>query len=164
MTNFSEIDPARIEDWAVALGKLLTDASECLRNNDSVLRSECLQNLQAFIRINAFQTLDDVAADTVRDLLGASIDAALASIAQRTTTLQRLTKDIQKISAGARKDASSIRLEAVTRVLDASTESIRALNDLRDTLKGEANATELIGKIEDFVKKTQALRNELERA
>jgi len=161
--DFSTLDPTKIDDWGTALGTLLTDAAECLRSGKDGCRSECIENLRQFIQLNAFQTLDDLAADTVRDLIGASVDAALTAIGQRTATLQRLTKDIQKVSAGALKDASSIRLEAVTRVLDATTNSIRALNDLRDAVKDDAKAADLVSKLEDFVKKTQELRNELER-
>lgn len=161
--DFSQLNPAKIEDWGSVLGTLLNDAAECLRSGSDGCRGVCMENLRQFIQLNAFQTLDDLATDTVRDLIGASVDAALSAIGQRTATLQRLTKDIQRVSAGAIKDASSIRLEAVTRVLDATTSSIRALNDLRDAVKGDAAAGDLVKKLEDFVKKTQLLRNELER-
>lgn len=161
--DFLALDPLKIEDWAGALGSLLGDAASCLRTGAEGCRGECMQSLREFIRFNQFQTLDNLAADTVSDLIGASVDAALGSIGQRTTTLQRLTKDIQRVSDGAKKDAASIRLEAVTRVLDATTASIRALNELRDAVKDDAAATDLVKKLEDFVKKTQALRNELER-
>lgn len=161
--DLSALDPLKIEDWAGALGTLLTDAAECLRTGADECRGECMDNLQRFIRFNQFQTLDDLAAETVSDLIGASVDAALNAIGQRTAALQRLTKDIQRVSDGAKKDAASIRLEAVTRVLDATTASIRALNDLKDAVRDDAAAAELVKKLEDFVKKTQALRNDLER-
>lgn len=162
-TDLTRLDPARLDEWAAALGILLANAAECLRSGADGCRATCMEDLGEFIQFNAFQTLDDLAADTVRDLIGASIDAALASIGQRTATLQRLTKDIQKVAAGAKKDAASIRLDAVKRVLDASTDSIRALTELRDAVKADAGAQTLVRKLDDFIKKTQALRNELER-
>lgn len=161
--DFLNLDPLKIDDWAAALGTLLGDAATCLRTGSDACRGECMDDLRRFIRFNQFQTLDDLAADTVSDLIGASVDAALASIGQRTASLQRLTKDIQRVSDSAKKDAASIRLEALTRVLDATTASIRALNDLRNTVKEDAAAADLVKKLEDFVKKTQALRNDLER-
>lgn len=161
--DFSALDPLKIEEWAGALGALLTDAAECLRTGADGRRGECMESLRRFIRFNQFQTLDDLAAETVSDLIGASVDTALNAIGQRTAALQRLTKDIQRVSDGAKKDAASIRLDAVTRALDATTASIRALNDLRDAVKDDAAAANLVKKLEDFVKKTQALRNELER-
>lgn len=162
--GFSELDPSKIDQWAEALGTLLTDAAECLRTGTDGCRGECMDNLRKFIRFNQFQTLDDLAADTVSDLIGASVDAALNSIGQRTTSLHRLTKDIQRVSDGANKDAASIRLESVTRVLDATTASIRALNELRDAVSDDAAAANLVKKLEELVKKTQTLRNELERS
>jgi hypothetical protein len=161
--DFSELDPSKIDQWAEALGTLLTDAAECLRTGTGGCRAECMENLRKFIQFNPFQTLDDMAAATVSDLIGASVDAALNSIGQRTASLHRLTKDIQRVSDGANKDAASIRLEALTRALDATTASIRALNDLRDAVRNDAAAADLIAKLEDLVEKTQALRNELER-
>lgn len=162
--EFSELDPSKIDKWAEVLGALLTDAAECLRTGTDGCRGECMKSLRRFIRFNQFQTLDDLAAETVSDLIGASVDAALNAIGQRTSSLHRLTKDIQRVSEGAKKDAASIRLEALTRVLDATTASIRALNDLRDAVRGDAAAADLVNKLEDLVKKTQTLRNELERS
>ena len=161
--DFSELDPSKIDEWAGALGALLTDAAECLRTGTDGCRGGCMESLRRFIRFNQFQTLDDLAAETVSDLIGASVDAALSAIGQRTASLHRLTKDIQRVSEGAKKDATSIRLEALTRVLDATTASIRALNELKDAVRDDAAAADLVKKLEDLVKKTQTLRNELER-
>jgi hypothetical protein len=161
--DFAQLDPSKIDEWAGALGALLTDAAECLRTGTNGCRGKCMESLHRFIRFNQFQTLDDLAAETVSDLIGASVDAALSAIGQRTASLNRLTKDIQRVSEGAKKDAASIRLEALTRVLDATTASIRALNDLRDAVRDDAAAADLVKKLEDLVKKTQTLRNELER-
>jgi len=161
--DYSTLDPSRIEDWAASLGKLLIAAGECLRSGNETCRQTSMSDLRQFIEWNPFQSLDKIAADTVQDLIGASVEVALGSLGERSATLQRLTKDIKAVSAGARKDAASIRMEAVSKVLDASTDTIRALGDLREAVKNDASAKDLIKKLEDLVKKTQALRDELER-
>src|SRR3989344_1733679 len=102
--DYSTLDPSRIEDWAASLGKLLIAAGECLRSGNETCRQTSMSDLRQFIEWNPFQSLDKIAADTVQDLIGASVEVALGSLGERSATLQRLTKDIKAVSAGARKD------------------------------------------------------------
>jgi hypothetical protein len=162
--DYSSLDPTKIEQWAAPLGALLQDSSTALRDGDTASRTAVVRALNEFMDRNTFQTLDQIASDAVQSILGASIDEALKSIGERSTDLQKLTKDFRKISGEARADAASIRMEAVTRVLDASTNAIRALGELRDAVKDDASARELVKKLEDLVNKTQAVRNELEKS
>lgn len=161
--DYSTLSPSRLEDWAAALGNLLIDASECLRSGEQGCRQSSMSDLTGFIEWNQYQSLDKIAADTIQDLIGASVNDALNAIGERSAALQRLTKDIRAVSSGARKDAASIRMEKVSKVLDASTNAIRSFQELREALKNDANAKDLVKKLEDLVKKTQALRDELER-
>jgi hypothetical protein len=161
--DFSTLNPSRIEEWMPPLGDLLLEADSCLHDGDRVRRLAVMQALNEFMDFSPFQSLDKIAHDTVQDLMGASLEDALKSIASRTAHLQRLTADIKNVSSEAQKDAASLRLEAVTKVLDATTGTIRALTELRDAVKNDAKAGDLVKKVVDLINKTQTLRNELER-
>jgi hypothetical protein len=162
--DFSDLSPTDMPSWAAALGDMLLDARQALRDKDHAAMDIVSDELTEFTRFNAFESLDRIAFETISDLATMGIDDALSSIGARTIRLKALTGDINKVSQDAVKSAASIKMETVTTVLGATEDAIKSLRKFKDAAKSDANLKDVVASLDDFRKKATQLRDELKKA
>ena len=152
-------------DWAKALDDLLTHASSAVAASDTSQKVEAQKSLKTFIDKSPnpmADRLDAIAKQAINDIFADTLEKSMAAIGSRTAELASLVKTIQAITGEAEQDAASIRLEKAKRVVDATTETVQALLDLRATLKDGATDQALGSDIEKVVAAIQKLRSQVE--
>jgi len=155
------------DDWAATLGTLLKKASTALEKKDTTARYAVKRELIDYIDESPnwlIRNLDDVAHEAIKDLGKADINEALTSIENRRVDLIRLTKSIKSVSEENQDAASALRLEKGKRVVDASTQLVETIRELRDQLDSMGNDKKLETLASEAIKAAQVLRAALELA
>jgi hypothetical protein len=151
------------EDWAKVLRGILERAAQALQ--DAELRGTVKRDLITFVDESPnwlIRDLDDIAGDSIKDLAKADINEALASIEARTVDLIRLTKSVTSVKDQAQLDAKSLRLEKAKQVVDATTNTVNAIKELKSSL-GSGGADKDLDKLATLAMKAiQDLRAAVE--
>lgn len=168
--------------WRKKLDELLAAAREAATKDGLDPRLEVSERLTKFIIRNPpavagdpvsgeYESMDRVAREASDALLLGTIQERVAAIVGRTTELATLRKKIDNRTAANRESAASIRLEKARRVVDATTEAVAALIDLKKEIEEAsgsgvdlAELKALAKKIDALVSRAQTLRNEVETA
>lgn len=153
------------DDWAAALSTLLKRARTAVEKQDATARSAVKRELIAYIDESPnwlIRNLDDVAHEAIKDLGKADVNEALTSIENRTVELIRLTKSLKSISEDTQEAASTLRLEKGKRVVDASTQLVGTIKELRDQLDSTGKDKKLETLASGAIKAVQDLRAALE--
>lgn len=153
------------DDWAAELGTLLKKARAALEKKDVAARNTVKRELIDYIDESPnwlIRNLDDVAHEAIKDLGKADINEALTSIENRTVELIRLTKSLKSISEDNQEAASTLRLEKGKRVVDASTQLVGTIKELRDQLDSAGKDKKLKTLASGAIKAVQDLRAALE--
>lgn len=181
----SEFDNiTNLDGWRKKLDELLLAAREAGANEDLSVRLDVSDRLTKFIIRNPpsipgdaatseFDSMDRIAREASEGLLLATMQERLAAIVNKTTELATLRKKIDGRTAANQVEAASIRLEKARRVVDATTEAIAAMADLKkaidearddDTASGASDAEfrDLAKKIDAAISRIQSLRNDVE--
>jgi hypothetical protein len=181
----SEFDNiADLAGWRKKLDELLTAARTAAAQDDIDVRLEVSDRLTKFIVKNPpsipgdpasseYDAMDRIAREASDGLLLATIQQRVAAIVSRTTELAAIRKKIDSRTAANRDEAASIRLEKARRVVDATTEAVAAMTDLKkeleDAVKDSGNAggsgtdfSELAKKIDGLISRIQSVRSEVE--
>lgn len=147
-------------DWSQTLHEILGDAGSAIQSGNTSDRVAVQKELNTFI-MNSPNTiagqLDDIAKKAINDIFKTAVDEALSGIAGRSAELSTLIKTINSITVEAEKAARSIRLETANKFIISSTELIRNLKDLKDSVTGADDAQALEGKIDKALKAVQDL-------
>lgn len=155
------------DDWAAALSMLLKKARTALEKKDPAARSAVKRELIDYIDESPnwlIRNLDDVAHAAIKDLGKADINEALTSIENRTVDLIRLTKSLKSISEDNQDAAGMLRLEKGRRVVNASTQLVGTIRELRDQLDSTGKDKKLETLASGAIKAVQDLRTALELA
>ncbi len=178
-TEFDKIK--NLAGWRAKLDELLAAARATAKIEDLDLRLEIADRLTEFIIHNPpvlannpstaeYEEMDRVAKEAHDGLLLASIQERVATIMSKTAEMAALRKKIEVQTAADRKAAASIRLEKARRVIDATTEAVAAMNDLKKEIDGTSKSevqggdmTALGKKLETLIANFQGLRGEVER-
>ncbi len=170
--------------WRKKLDELLTTARTVAAQDDIDPRLEVSDRLTKFIVKNPpstpgdpasseYESMDRVAREASDGLLLATIQERVAAIVSRTTELASVRKKIDSRTAANKAEAASIRLEKARRVVDATTEAVAAMIDLKKDLErafkeagiaGDSGTdfSELAKKIDGLISRIQSVRNEVE--
>ena len=95
--------------------------------------------------------LDAIAERTSDALMKAMLDERLASLSSRRMELAHLTKRLESQAAANEEAAKAIKLENILGVVDSLTESVQALQKLKDSVE-EADAVEIESAIKSVTK------------
>lgn len=153
------------EDWADTLKILLNNAHKALTNNDPLARGAVKRDLITFIDESPnwlIKNLDDIAYEAIKDLGKADINDAITSIDSRTVEIVRLTKSVRSITEEAETVASALRFEKAKQVVDASTNVVNAIKDLKNELESNAKDKKIDSLATDAIKSLQDLRAAIE--
>ena len=162
MSEFDTIDS--VDGWRRKLEELLREAEQAARDEER--RFAVAARLREFVRnsgpqVDAIVRLDDVAAGTVRALMGRTIDERLAELASRSVELARLSKTIEATAADAGAAAGSILLVRTRAVVDSLTRSVEAVTALRAIIDS-GGAADLVAQVEAGLAALQELRGAVE--
>lgn len=155
------------DNWAAALGTLLKRARAALEKGDAAARGAVKRDLIEYIDESPnwlIRNLDDVAHEAIKDLGKADINEALISIESRTIDLIKITKSLKSITEDNQAAAGALRLEKARRVVDASTQLVGTIKELRDQLSSAAKDKKLETLASEAIKAVQDLRAALELA
>jgi len=181
----SEFDNIQdLTGWRNKLDELLAVARTVASNDDIDARLDVSDRLTKFIIKNPpstpgdptsseYDLMDRVARDASNALLLTTIQERVASIVSRTTELAALRKKIDSRTAANREEAASIRLEKARRVVDATTQAVAAITDLKKELEdavvdagagvaSSSDFTELARKLDALISRIQSVRSEVE--
>ena len=177
-TEFDKIK--NLAGWRAKLDELLAAARDAAKIDDLDQRLEVADRLTAFIINNPpvlssdpstleYDDMDRVAKEAHDGLLLATIQERVAVIMSKTAELAALRKKIEGRSAANRKAAESIQLEKVRRVVDATTEAVSAMTDLKKQIdSAQENGLQneemlaLGQKLETLIASIQTVRSEVE--
>jgi hypothetical protein len=135
--------------------------------NEASARFAESRRLREFIResypnSDEIQALDEIAKKAAIGLLEQNIDERLKSIAARDAELAQLAKQFEGAASDAEGAAASIRLERARKALDALTDGIVKMKELRGALKSVADK-DLVKALEKAMAAAQAARSLIER-
>jgi len=183
-TEFDDIED--LAGWRAKLDELLEAARAAAAKDDLLARLKVSDRLTKFIVKNPpavpgdpatreFSEMDRIAREASDGLLLATIQERVAAIVSRTSELAALRKTIDNQVGLNAASADSIRLTKVKKVIDATTQAVSALRELKkdleqavetagDAVAGEDNATftDLAKKIEGLIARIQSVRNQVE--
>jgi hypothetical protein len=183
----SEFDNIQdLAGWRNKLDELLAAARDVAAKDDIDARLEVSDRLTKFIIKNPpstpsdpisseYDLMDRVAREASDALLLATIQERVASIVNRTTELATLRKKIDNRTAANRDETASIRLEKARRVVDATTQAVLAMTDLKKELEkavkdagtaagSGSDFSELAKKLDALISRIQSVRSEVETA
>ena len=176
-TEFDRIKS--LAGWRAKLEELLGAAREAAQQDDFDTRLEVADRLTQFIVCNPPEVPDDpetaeytemdrLAKEAHDGLLLASIQERVAAIMSRTAEFAALRKQIEAQANANAQAAASIRLEKARKVVDATTNAVAAMMDLKKQVEsaakdGQASDFTALGKqLEKAIESIQALRHEVE--
>jgi hypothetical protein len=165
----SEWDGIRgVDGWRKKLHALAEEAKALALVDDLEKRFALCDRLNAFI-VNSrpndktIQALDAIAADTATSLMQATVDERLQGLAERGAELALLTKQLEGHAAAADASAQALRLECARKTVDAVTETVSSLKELKRLL-GSGDDAELARGVEQAINTLQRIRNAIERS
>ncbi len=155
-----------VEEWRAKLMELLDAAEDAAEQEDWPPRREASKRLKQFILRSSPNTaeilaLDRIATEARTDLLLATIDERLASIANRQAELVRLSKSMAEVTEASLESAASIRLERARRVVDSLTGTIERLREFKSTLEA-GTAEDVPANIDALIESIRDLRGRID--
>lgn len=164
MSEFSGIDG--FEGWKDKLNELLQAAKAAAANQDLPQRiaiSERLTDftIASFPNTPEIKELDRIAGEAAAGILRQSIEERLADLARQTVDVARLAKQFNSIGEANEAKAESIRLKHGQQVIDTVTETVKAINQFRDTLDSKDDK-KLLEEVNAVVGSLQKLRKTVE--
>jgi hypothetical protein len=156
-----------VTEWLPELKQLLAEAQEAALVSDIKPRLRVAAFLTGFIQESWPQSaemdkLDDLAGETVSDLMIATIEDRLAAIARRTADFVKVEKDLNAAAERGESLAEAIRLEHIRSVIDATTQTIASAKALAAALnESEVDQKKLAARISKTIRAIEELRTEV---
>lgn len=153
-------------DWSAKLNDLLDAAHQSLAskddNADDLVR-DAQADLTDFGRKCPFEQLSRIAKETVYDVGHLAITSAIASVMGHTQELENLTKGIAEVTDSDSVTAGLMRFDAAKTAVDAATDAVAALKQMRNQLdSGLKDEKKLGDTIDALMSDIQAVRNQIE--
>lgn len=161
-----------MSDIAKDTKKWADDLQEILRDGTAAVRAGNAQGVVAVQkRLKQFKasspdyadSLDYQASLAIIDLDLDNTQTALDGVQKRREAVDRITKLIVGVTEEARADAATLRGERIKAVIDSTTEAVRSLGSLKESLGKSADEKALAADIEQVVVAIQTVRNAIER-
>jgi hypothetical protein len=154
-----------VQEWSPELYKLLEQANKAAKQDEIGPRLDVCDLLTGFIQESWPQTpemdkLDDLASQTVTDLMLATINERLGAIASRTAEYVKLAKDIDATAARSEAAADSIRLKGIQSLIDSATQTIASAKALAATFSDpNADEKKVLALVNQAVASVEKLRS-----
>ncbi len=154
----------RVREWADRLEGLIRDGIRAAQEGRWTDAAEIQRRLREFKEESPSyaDSLDRQATLAILDIDTRASQAAVAGLTSRIEAIDRLRKLIDGVSAEAGTDAGSLRLTRARAAIDATTETIRAMQDLARSLGNKQSDQALAKDIESAVKLIQTVRSKVE--
>lgn len=154
--------------WKAKLKELLGAAEKASTKNDDEQRLAVAARLNRFVLESSPNTeeilaFDELASAAARALSVEVVEGAVDRIAGRTAALRSIAKQLDAVTTRAEQAAASIRLEKAHRVIDAFTETVRAVDELNTVLE-DGSDDDLRKRLTKLATAIRDLRGELDES
>jgi hypothetical protein len=155
------------EDWSGALEKLLDRAQAAVAGTSGEKPGDVADEIIDYYKncSSPIKTkeLDEIASNTVKNMLAGALDKAATDIANGTVALTALTKEVNAITDANNSDAASIRLDAARKVVDTTVQVVQALTTLKQHLDAsQPDDKKIADSITTLIGTIQTVRNQVE--
>ena len=164
-------------DWRAKLEELLGEARRAAVEDDVQARVKVSTRLSEFVIRNPpssattsdgadYAAMDRIASEAAEAVLLAVVEDRVRRIVGRTTELAVLRKRVDAQTATNASTASTLRLDKAKRVVEATTDVVSVMLDLKNELvdSEDVDDTVIAKKIDALVSRIQKLRSEIETA